>query len=878
MANDAQQEIYLKDYTPSDYQIPQVWIDFEIHENETKVFTTLTVEPAADCKPGTPLVLDGDELKLTQLIVNGDPHLDYVETATELTINGLPDIPFTLQVETVLDPAANTKLMGLYRSSGTWCTQCEAQGFRRITYFLDRPDVMSSYTTRIEAPKELAPVLLSNGNRVALDELEDDPTRHYAIWMDPHPKPAYLFALVAGKLDVLSDSFKTMSGNDVELNIYCEPGKAPQCAYAMDSLIRSMKWDEERFGREYDLDIFNIVAVSDFNMGAMENKGLNVFNDAYILAEAKTATDTNYANIERVVAHEYFHNWTGNRITCRDWFQLCLKEGLTVFRDQEFAADMRSPAVKRIEDVISLRARQFPEDTGPLAHSVRPRSYLEINNFYTATIYVKGAEIVRMIATLLGERDFRKGMDLYFERHDGEACTIEQFLKVFEDVASRDLSHFALWYDQAGTPQVSYSEEYHADTKTYTLTLNQATAPTPGQDTKKPLEMPIIYGLVGPNGADMDVTLTSGMQARDGVLILGQESQTFVFENVSSKPVPSLFRNFSAPVTVTTELSDPDKLLLIQNDADPFNRWQNLQSLALKILIAGAIGDDISDGVDQLGDTLKIILNDDTLDDDFKCLCLNLPSEPEIARAIGYNIDPMTIHDARTRVRKTIGDKLNAKFVALYDGLADDGAFSSDGQSAGRRALRNQCLAYLATQASDEAMARCHAQFDRATNMTDQFAALAALFHYAPDKGTAQLQAFHDQFADNPLVLDKWFALQASATEDGTVDTVNALFDHASFDSDNPNRLRALLGGFAMGNPVQFARADGAGFDFVAARIVDIDQKNPQIAARLMTAFATWRAYEPKRRAKAESILQKTLETADLSKDTRDILARTLAG
>jgi aminopeptidase N len=633
--------VRLADYRAPDFAIDTVDLDFRLDPHATRVTARLAIRPTS---PGAPLSFDGDELKLISVAIDGaalGPDR-YVATPSALAIADVPQVPFTLEIVTEIDPTANTKLMGLYRTSGTWCTQCEAEGFRRITYFHDRPDVLAVYTTRIEAPKDMAPVLLANGN---LAESGDIPgtDRHYAVWHDPFPKPSYLFALVAGDLGVLADRFTTMSGRAVALAIYCEHGKEARCTWAMDSLKRSMRWDETAFGREYDLDVFNIVAVSDFNMGAMENKGLNIFNDKYVLADPDTATDADYGHIEGVIAHEYFHNWTGDRITCRDWFQLCLKEGLTVFRDQEFSSDMRSRPVKRIADVRTLQARQFPEDAGPLAHPVRPETYHEINNFYTATVYEKGAEVVRMLKTVLGPDGFRAGMDLYFERHDGQAVTIEDFLAAFADATGADLTQFKLWYSQAGTPEVIAKGSYDQRQKTYALTLEQSCPPTPGQPSKQPQHIPVRFGLVGANGDDLAFDAATGGRVDGDVIQLTRPSQTIVFHGVSSRPVPSLLRGFSAPVKLNIDLPETDLLFLLRTDADPFNRWQAAQTLAMRSLTQGAAdaarGEIVAFDV-QLIDALADVAENEDLEAAFRAQVLQLPGEADIAREIGRDVDP----------------------------------------------------------------------------------------------------------------------------------------------------------------------------------------------------------------------------------------------
>jgi aminopeptidase N len=870
--------VRLADYRPPDFAIDKVDLDFRLDPHKTRVVAKLTMRRTA---PGAALELVGDELKLVSLALDGSepPSEMFEATPQKLTVHGVPDKPFVLTIKTELDPDANTKLMGLYRSGGTWCTQCEAEGFRRITYFLDRPDVLAVYTTRIEAPKDLAPVLLGNGNPVSGGAIRGT-DRHFAVWHDPFPKPAYLFALVAGDLGVLRDSFTTASGRKVALAIYCEHGKEERCAWAMDSLKRSMRWDETAFGREYDLDVFNIVAVSDFNMGAMENKGLNVFNDKYVLADPDTATDQDYGHVEGVIAHEYFHNWTGNRITCRDWFQLCLKEGLTVFRDQEFTSDMRSRPVKRIADVRTLQARQFPEDAGPLAHPVRPETYHEINNFYTPTVYEKGSEVVRMLKTVLGAQGFRAGMDLYFDRHDGQAVTIEDFLACFADANRADLAQFKLWYSQAGTPEVIARGSYDERQKTFSLTLTQSCPPTPGQPAKLPMHIPVRFGLVGANGDDLAFDKVTGGKVDGDVIQLTEPSQTIVFHGIPTRPVPSLLRGFSAPVRLNIDLPESDLLFLLRTDADPFNRWQAAQTLSMRSLIAGTADARSGDYVDfdvELIDALAGAAENESLEAAFRAQVIALPSEADIAREIGRDVDPDAIASARNQIRARIADRVGGRLARLVDRLADSAPFSPDAASAGRRALANAALDLMVADGNQEAVARVVARFDTADNMTDRSAALAILAGSALPERIAALDAFHDRYRGDPLVLDKWLMFEAIVPSPETLDRVRALLSHPSFSASNPNRIRALVGTFAGANQTQFNRADGAGFDFLADFVIGLDKRNPQTAARLLVSFRSWRALEPHRRALAEKALQRVASVSDLSPDVRDIVTRTLA-
>ena len=878
MRTDIAQPIRLNDYRPPDWLVETVNLDVSLHPTQSKVRATLALRPNPQ-SAAAPLVLDGDGLSLVSLKLDGAPlpTENYVATPDSLTIPQPPNGPFTLEIETLLDPTANTQLSGLYRSSGTYCTQCEAEGFRRITYFPDRPDVMAVYTTRIEADKAEASVLLSNGNLVESGELPGG--RHFAVWHDPHPKPSYLFALVGGNLGCVEDRFRTMSGRDVTLRIYVEPGKEVLCGYAMDSLKRSMRWDEQAFGREYDLDIFMIVAVSDFNMGAMENKGLNVFNDKYVLASGDTATDGDFAHIEAVIAHEYFHNWTGNRITCRDWFQLCLKEGLTVFRDQEFSSDQRSRPVKRIGDVRGLRAAQFIEDAGPLAHAVRPELYKEINNFYTSTVYEKGSEVVRMVRTLIGKEKFRAGMDLYFARHDGEAATVEQFIQCFADASGRDMTQFMRWYSQAGTPEVTVSTRFDAARKSYTLDCKQSLAPTPNQPSKAPMVIPLSVGLVGKDGSDLPLKLTNGQTVARGVLELTEPAYTFEFAGIGERPVLSINRGFSAPIKLVTDLDADDLAFLAAHDSDPFNRWQALQTIAMRLLIdnVAALRAGKQPRVDNnLITALAATLDDTTLEPAFIALALALPGEGDIAREIGHDIDPDAIFRARKALRASVGDQLGTTLAGIYDRMAVAGPYSPDAASAGRRSLRNIALDLLAATGQPDAIACAALQYDAADNMTDRMAALSTLTLHAGPARERALADFYTHYAADALVIDKWFSLQAMSPQPGTLEQVRALISHPAFSMSNPNRVRALIGAFAQGNATQFNRADGAGYDFVADSVLALDPKNPQVSARMATAFRSWRMLESGRRAKAEAALKRIKAAPNLSRDLSDIVERAL--
>ena len=880
MRTEEPRPVRLSEYRPPDWLVDTVDLDVKLHPTQTPVRATLRLRPNPTAGAPAPLTLDGDGLTLVSLKIDGEPLATdrYVATPDGLTIAQPPRGSFTLEIETLVDPSANTQLSGLYRSSGSYCTQCEAEGFRRITYFPDRPDVMAIYTTRIEADKTEAPVLLANGNLSESGELPGG--RHFAVWHDPWPKPAYLFALVGGQLGHVGDTFVTMSGRKVALRIYVEHGKEDRCGYAMDSLKRAMRWDEQAFGREYDLDVFMIVAVSDFNMGAMENKGLNIFNDKYVLASPATATDNDFVSIEAIIAHEYFHNWTGNRITCRDWFQLCLKEGLTVYRDQEFTSDQRSRVVTRIGDVRGLRAHQFMEDAGPLAHPVRPELYREINNFYTTTVYEKGAEVVRMLHTLIGLELFRKSMDLYFERHDGEAATVEQFVQCFADASGRDFTEFMRWYSQAGTPEVVASGHYDQNTKTYRLDVAQVLHPTAGQPTKEPMVIPLVTGLVSHSGHDLPLKLADGRQIERGVLLLEKPAQSFVFTGISERPALSINRNFSAPVKLIANLTANDLRLLAARDNDPFNRWQAVQTLAGALLVGNVARlragqePELDEG---LLEALAAILADDSLEPAFIAEALTPPSEADIAREIGRDIDPDAIFSARAALRTLIGLHLNAALTATYRRLANSEPYSPDSVSAGRRMLKNVCLDLLAATQESHAIQLVAKQYQTADNMTDRMAALSTLSLHAGPERTTAFDDFYRRYQNDPLIIDKWFALQAMTPDPATLDRVRALTDHPAFSMSNPNRVRSLIGSFAQGNPTQFNRPDGAGYEFVADRVLALDPANPQVASRMTTAFKSWRALEPGRRTLAQAALRRIAGAPKLSRDVGDIAQRTLA-
>ncbi|NDW03095.1 aminopeptidase N [Jiella pacifica] len=874
------QIVKLTDYRPTDFVLRGVDMTLRLFEGHADVVTILAFERREGAAADAPLCLDGDELILESIAVDGEilPPSRYEATPDALVVSELPESGgFEVRLETRIAPEENTKLMGLFRSNGIWCTQCEAEGFRRITYFPDRPDVLAPYKVRIEAEKAVAPVLLSNGNPVEAGELADG--RHYAVWDDPFKKPSYLFAVVAGDLDALHDSFVTMSGRTVALGVYTEKGRAPQASYAMDALKRSMVWDERRFGREYDLDVFNVVAIADFNMGAMENKGLNVFNHKYVLLDQDIATDTDYAGVETVIAHEYFHNWTGNRITCRDWFQLCLKEGLTVYRDQEFSADEREPTVQRIASVRRLKAHQFPEDQGPLQHPVRPGEYREINNFYTATVYDKGAEVVRMIATLLGEADFRKGMDLYFERHDGDAATIEDFLACFEEAGGLDLSQFALWYAQAGTPTLTVSESWDPKERRHTVTLRQSLTQGAAGTGTEPMVLPVRFGLVGGNGEDRraEGDVSGEARLKDDVIVLTGEEATITFTGLSDRPYLSVLRDFSAPVMLEHQQSEAERLALGRLDPNLFNRWRALDDLIAEALTSAArrpLGDEEPALKSAIVDALLASADDDELAPAFRAQALTLPGESDVARQLRENVDPDRVHEVVDAARVAIGAKGLALFERLSTGRPSAEPFSPDAESAGRRALANTALAYRCAATGDPAAAV--AQYRAASNMTDRLGALAILAHRFAGEAACEsaLDDFYRRYENDDLVLDKWFALQATAPTYEAVETVERLANHPRFTMRNPNRVRTVFGSFAAGNQVAFHRPDGAGYRWVAEKLAALDRINPQIAARIATTFRAWRSFEPGRRAKLEETLRQLSEIKGLSKDLQDIVDR----
>ncbi|WP_341702497.1 aminopeptidase N [Ferrovibrio sp.] len=878
------QAIHRRDYRQPDYWIRRVALEFDLEPHVTRVKARLEIEPNAGTAADAPLHLDGENLVLLAVHLDGRPLADgeYSLTDRGLTITKPPAGFFVLQTEVRIDPAGNTQLSGLYQSSGVYCTQCEAEGFRRITYFADRPDVMAVYRVTIRADRKACPVLLSNGNLAEEGALPDG--RHYAVWEDPFPKPSYLFALVAGDLGCNEDSFVTRSGRNVRLRIFVEHGKEGRTTYAMDALKRSMRWDETRFGLEYDLDLFNIVAVSDFNMGAMENKSLNIFNDKYILADQETATDADFAGIESVVAHEYFHNWTGDRITCRDWFQLSLKEGLTVFRDQEFSADMRSRPVTRIRDVRALRARQFREDAGPLAHPVRPDSYIAIDNFYTATVYEKGAEVIRMMHTLLGEDGFQKGMRLYVERHDGTAATCDDFAAAMADANDADLSQFRLWYSQAGTPELEIEGRYDSGEGSYHLTVRQSCPPTPGQPDKAPMHIPFAIGLLDGQGRDIPLRLEGEADtAKPGRLLqLTTPNQTFRFVNLPQPKALSLNRGFSAPVLVHVRQDGAERAFLMAHDSDPFARWEAGQQFATDLLLqrvteiqAGKPADAAYDPafIDAIGQ----ILHDDGLEPAFAAEAVALPDEDYIADRMAV-VDVDAIHAARRALRRQVAAAHRVTFETLYEASRESGPYSPDAAPAGRRALKNAALSYLSALAESDValLERIAGQYKAADNMTDRMAALRLLADLDGPERQAAFDDFEARFRDDALVMDKWFALQAVSSRPDTLQRVQALLAHPGFSMQKPNKVRALIGSFTA-NALRYHAADGSGYAFHADRILQLDPVNPQVAARLLAPLGRWKRFDAGRQARMKAELQRILTAPKLSTDVYEIASKSLA-
>ena len=876
----------MKDATPKtvnlkDYTQPYFWIDtvdlvFELGEQSTRVLSTMVLNKNRGFPGSYPLILNGEHMQLGRVRLDGAElsHNDYEVSDDELTIHQVPDV-FTLEIETIIKPHENTTLEGLYKSSGNFCTQCEAEGFRRITYYLDRPDVMAKFTTTVIADKNKYPVLLSNGNPV--DQGEYDDGRQWVKWQDPFRKPCYLFALVAGDLGYIEDSFTSLSGRKIRLRIYVERHNIDHCEHAMVSLKKSMKWDEEVYGREYDLDVYNIVAVDDFNMGAMENKGLNVFNSKCVLAKQETATDSDFINIEGVIAHEYFHNWSGNRVTCRDWFQLTLKEGLTVFRDQQFTADMNAATPKRIDDVNILRTSQFAEDAGPMAHPIQPASYLEINNFYTVTVYNKGAEVIRMIQTLTGTEGFRRGMDLYFERNDGKAVTTEEFLQAMEEANDIDLKQFRNWYAQAGTPLVSVEEDYDAATQTYTLTLQQNTPATPGQEEKQAFHIPVRMGLMDQNGDDMNVELAEGDTATAHVLELKRNRQSFVFRDVRQKPVVSLFRGYSAPVKLEHDRPNDELAFCMAHDSDEFNRWDAGQQLATRIILR------LVEAIQQHAplelpeyfiDAYSRSLDNHSLDRSLLARALALPSISYISERMQV-ADVHAIHGARTFMHRLLSEQLQRQWLELYnDNQAEK--FSLSPEAMGRRFLKNVALSYLFYADPEVHVALALEQFEKADNMTDQLAAFRVLVHNDTSQRQYATDAFYRQWRQENLVIDKWFTIQAMAVLDNTIDSVKSLFRHPDFDLKNPNRVRALLGAFCSSNPVCFHDSSGEGYRLLGKYVEQLNELNPQIAARLLSPLTRWHRFGASAQALMKAELERLGQLPHLSRDVFELVSKSL--
>ncbi|KAK4488310.1 hypothetical protein RD792_004066 [Penstemon davidsonii] len=873
---DAPKEIFLKDYKQPDYFFDNVDLKFTLGEEKTFVSSKIVVSPRLQGS-SSPLVLDGADLKLISLHVNGKElkNEDFHVDSRHLTLTSPPSEKFTLEIVTEIYPQANTSLEGLYKTTGNFCTQCEAEGFRKITFYQDRPDIMAKYTCRIEADKSLYPVLLSNGNLIDQGDLEGG--KHYVIWEDPHVKPCYLFALVAGQLESRDDTFVTRSGRKVELRIWTPAQDLPKTAHAMYSLKAAMKWDEDVFGLEYDLDLFNIVAVPDFNMGAMENKSLNIFNSKLVLASPETATDADYAAILGVIGHEYFHNWTGNRVTCRDWFQLSLKEGLTVFRDQEFSSDMGSRTVKRISDVSKLRTYQFPQDAGPMAHPVRPHSY------------IKGAEVVRMYKTLLGSSGFRKGMDLYFKRHDGQAVTCEDFFAAMRDANGADFSNFLLWYSQAGTPRLKVTSTYNAEAKTYSLKFSQEVPATPGQPVKEPMFIPVALGLLGSNGNDipinsvyhdgkLEIITSNGQPGHTTILRVTKKEEEFVFNDIPERPVPSMLRGYSAPVRMDSDLTDADLYFLLANDCDEFNRWEAGQILARKLMLS-LVSDFQQNKPLVLNQKflhgVKSILGDSSLDKEFIAKAITLPGEGEIMDMMEV-ADPDAVHSVRSFIRKQLASELKQEFIDTVKSNRSSEAYEFDHPNLARRALKNIALAYLGTLEDEAITELALHEYKTATNLTEQFAALVALDQKPGQTRDEVLADFYDKWQHDFLVVNKWFALQAMSDVPGNVENVRKLLNHPAFDMRNPNKVYSLIGGFC-GSPVNFHSKDGSGYKFLGEMVVQLDKINPQVASRMVSAFSRWKRYDETRQSLAKAQLEMILAANGLSENVFEIASKSLA-
>ncbi|KAL9663842.1 hypothetical protein QQ045_019234 [Rhodiola kirilowii] len=888
-------EIFLKDYKQPDYYFDTVYLKFALGEENTLVSSEIVVVPRVEGS-SPPMVLNGEDMKLVSIKVDGKElkEGEFLLGSRHLTLVSPPSSKFTLEVVTEINPLKNTSLEGLYQSSGNFCTQCEAEGFRKITYYQDRPDIMAKYTVRIEADKSLYPVLLSNGNLLEEGDLEGG--KHYALWEDPFKKPCYLFALVAGPLVSRDDTFVTRSGRKVSLRIWTPAQDVPKTAHAMYSLKAAMKWDEDVFGLEYDLDLFNIVAVPDFNMGAMENKSLNIFNSRLVLASPETASDGDYAAILGVIGHEYFHNWTGNRVTCRDWFQLSLKEGLTVFRDQEFSSDMGSRPVKRIADVSKLRSYQFPQDAGPMAHPVRPHSYIKMDNFYTGKcclgillVYEKGAEVVRMYKTLLGQEGFRKGMDLYFKRHDGQAVTCEDFFAAMKDANDTNFANFLLWYSQAGTPSLKVTSSYNAETKTYSLKFSQEVPPTPGQPTKQPMFIPVAMGLLDSNGKDIPLTsvyhdgtlqfiASKSEPVYSTVLRITKEEEEFVFYDVSERPVPSLLRGYSAPIRLESDLTDSDLFFLLANDSDEFNRWEAGQILARKLMLS--LVADFQEGK-QLAlnqnfiEGLRSTLLDPSLDKEFIAKAITLPGEGEIMDLMKV-ADPDAVHAVRKFIRNRLATELKEELLSTVKANRSSGPYVFDHANMSRRALKNVAIGYLSSLEEPEITELILNEYKTATNMTDQFAALAALSQKAGKTRDDALADFYNKWQHDYLVITKWFALQAASDMPGNVDNVRKLLSHPAFDIRNPNKVYSLIGGFCA-SPVNFHAKDGSGYKFLGEIVVQLDKINPQVASRMVSALSRWKRFDGTRQNLSKAQLEMILSANGLSENVFEIASKSLA-
>jgi aminopeptidase N len=881
MRTDNAKTIYLKDYRPPNYLVDRIELRFELGEEGTEVTSRLSLRRNPDCEQADPpLQLDGEGLELLELVLDDRPLSDreYRYEESRLT---LPVVPsrFTLTSRVKIRPQENTRLEGLYMSNGMYCTQCEAEGFRHITFFPDRPDVMAEFTTEIIAERSRFPVLLSNGNCIEETSLDDG--RHRVVWHDPFPKPCYLFALVAGDLRCQKERYTTGSGREIDLRIYVEPENIDKCDHAMRSLKHAMAWDEERYGLEYDLDIFMIVAVNDFNMGAMENKGLNIFNSKFVLARPDTATDRDYQGIEGVIAHEYFHNWTGNRITCRDWFQLSLKEGLTVFRDQEFSADMGSRGVKRIEDVRLLRSHQFAEDAGPMAHPVRPDSYMEINNFYTVTVYEKGAEVVRMQANLLGSEDYRKATDLYFKRHDGQAVTTEDFVRCMEDASGRDLSQFRRWYSLAGTPEVKVGAEYDAAADRYRLDFTQHCPDTPGQKEKPPLHIPVEIALLSHSGEELPLQLVGEPAPVGGVRVLEltEAEQRFEFVGLGQAPVPSLLRGFSAPVKLRYDYSDQELMFLMARDTDDFNRWDAAHTLAQRTLLALVAKQQAGESLSvEAGfvDAFALALNDREADKALLTEVLSLPSESTLGDQMAV-VDVEAIYTVRQWLRRELATRLHDDLMQVYKEHGEAGGYDIEHASMARRSLKNLALNYLMQLDRPEIHALAMSQFSEADNMTDVMAALGCLVNAQCPQRDEALAAFEAKWRHDPLVMDKWFAVQAGSRLPGTLERVKGLMEHPAFSIRNPNKVRSLVGVFCSANLTGFHAADGSGYQFLTDQVLTLDGLNPQIAARMLRIMSRWRRYDEGRQALMKAQFERVLAKSEVSRDLFEIASKSLA-